>query len=144
MATTLAIASPSLLGWNRASQLRDAGDHLMATIRYARTKSIATSQVYRLTVDTNAGAYQLTVQEGQNFVSLGTELGRQLIVPDDCRIELSGIDGKALNTIDFYPSGRTQPAKLKIWNQKTGDSLQIECASPAQEFKFVTDEAQKR
>jgi len=139
MATTLALVSPSLHGWNRGAELRDAGDHFMATVRYARTQAIATSQTYRLTVDSRSGTYQLTVLQGTDYVPLGNELGRQLSVPEGTKIDLSGLDGKAMEYMEFYPSGRTDPARIKIWNEQTKDEIQIECPAPAAEFRFVTD-----
>jgi type II secretion system protein H len=135
--TALAIASPSLRGWSRASKLRDASDQFMATVRYARAQAISTSQVCRLTVDANGGTYQLSTQEGQNFVELGNDFGRVFGVPEGCRIEMTELGGKSISTVDFYPTGRTQPAHVKISYEELGETVEFECPTPAQSFAVV-------
>src|SRR4051812_41387822 len=76
ISTAMAIAAPSLGGWNRGSKLRDAGDQFLAVARYARTQALANAQTYRLNIDPAGGRYWLTAQEGQGFVNLGNEFGR--------------------------------------------------------------------
>src|SRR5580765_396353 len=71
-----AASAPSLVGWGRASAVRDAGDQFLSVARWARTQALAESTVYRLNVDANSGTYWVTVQQGMNYVPPGNEYGR--------------------------------------------------------------------
>src|SRR6185503_3394053 len=72
----LAMAAPSLGGWGRAAKLRDTGDQFLAVTRWARSQAIADAQIYRLNLDTSAGTYWLTTQQGEQFVELGNSFGQ--------------------------------------------------------------------
>src|SRR2546421_9085952 len=87
----LAAAAPSLTGWGKAAKLRDAGDQFLAVTRWARTQALADAQVYRLNVDSSAGTYWVTVQNGQQFVAPGSEFGRVFSVPDGFAIAMTTI-----------------------------------------------------
>ncbi|MFI5381797.1 MAG: GspH/FimT family pseudopilin [Tepidisphaerales bacterium] len=143
--TALAVAAPSLRGWNRASYLRNAADEFVAATRYARTQAVATGQLHRLTVEN--GQYQLAVQQGEAFVPVASNLGHATL-PDgwDIKITSQGqaTQGQAAqvqatengNSIDFYPTGRTQPAKVRITSDQ-GVVLEVECAAPTESFQVI-------
>jgi hypothetical protein len=40
--------------------------------------------------------------------------------------------------VEFYPTGRTWPAHVRI-TLDNGDSTDIACESPGEEFRFVTN-----
>src|SRR4051812_36578627 len=129
----LAMAAPQLRGWNQGAKMRDAGDQVLALTKLARAQSIADSSVYRLTVNQDSGVVSLAVQQGENFVSVGTSVAAPVSMPTDFKVELTDPENKPLEAIDFYPTGRTQPGKLRI---TYGDNYiyEIECPSPAEGF----------
>jgi type II secretion system protein H len=136
----LATAAPSLRGWNRGSKLRDAGEQFLAVARYARTQSAADGRVYRINIDANSGSYVLTAQDGQQFVTLGTEFGRVYSVPDGFRLAVSGSQPNSrVDAIDFYPTGRTQPARIQIAADEY-DLITIESPSPSEGFRLVSNQ----
>ncbi|MGA2500356.1 MAG: GspH/FimT family pseudopilin [Tepidisphaeraceae bacterium] len=133
--TALAVAAPSLRNWGRASYLRNAADEFVAATRLARTEAVATGQLHRLTVDN--GQYQVTAQQGEQFVPVASNLGRG-ILPEGFSIQLTstGQTADKGNSIDFFPTGRTQPAKVRITSDQ-GETLEIECAAPAESFRVL-------
>jgi len=84
-----ATAAPSLVGWGRASTVRDAGDQFLAVARWARTQALADSTIYRLNVDSREGTYWVTMQDGMNYVKPGSEFGRVFRVPDGFSIAMT-------------------------------------------------------
>ena len=134
-----AASAPSLVGWGRASVVRDAGDQFLAVARWARTQALADSTVYRLNVDSKNGTYWVTVQDGMNYVSPGNEYGRIYSVPEGFSIAMTTIgqdQQQQLTAVDFLPTGRTQPARVRIGRSDT-DAVNIECPTPAEGFRLV-------
>src|SRR5687767_1937274 len=82
VAAALAVAAPSLGGWRRGQRLQSAGDEFLAVARHGRALAVANAQVHRLYVDANNGTYWLMAQEGQEFVNLGTGMGRVFALPE--------------------------------------------------------------
>ena len=77
---------------------------------------MASAQTHRLLVDTRAGTYHLTVQQGQEFVAVASDLGDVYELPEGYRIELT-LAEKAQEQdtwIEFYATGRTQVATVRI------------------------------
>ena len=138
---TLAIAAPSLSGWGRGGKMRDATDELLAAVRYARTQSVAEGRVYRLNLDPSGQGYWLTMQEGQNFIPLGNTFGIKWSLPESFRLQATGVDQGAqrTSTIDFFPTGRTQPARIRLISPN-GDTAEIVCPTPAEQFALATDQ----
>jgi len=92
--------------------------------------------IYRLTIDAQAGAYQLTRQDGTKFTQATSDFGEVQHVPDGYRLELlqqQGATAGAATTIDFYPSGRTQPLGVRF-TAANGESMQVICPSAAEDF----------
>src|SRR5215211_7461140 len=82
IATALAVAAPAMSGWGRGSRMRDAGDQLLATTKWARAQAIAEGQIYRLNVDPQKSLYWVTVQEGTQFVPVDKDFGRETLAED--------------------------------------------------------------
>jgi len=134
-----AVSAPSLVGWGRASAVRDAGDQFLSVARWARTQALADSTVYRLNVDASTGTYWVTVQQGMNYVPPGNEYGRVYSVPDGFSIAMTTIgqdQQQALSAVDFLPTGRTQPARVRI-GRSDNDAVNIECPTPAEGFRLA-------
>src|SRR5687768_16481901 len=110
IATALAVAAPSLGGWRRGQRLNTAGDEFLAVARHGRALAIANAQVHRLYVDPADGRYWLMAQEGQQFVNLGTGMGKVFTLPEGCAIVMgNGTDQMPLEYVEFYPTGRMHP-----------------------------------
>jgi type II secretion system protein H len=135
----LGMAVASWRGTGRGMKLRDAGDQFLALTRYARTQSAAEARVYRLTVDPQSGTYQLTAADGQNFVNLGNEFGRVFALPDGFKIALTDDRSKDMEFIEFYPTGRTQPARV-LFTADDGYTYGVYCPSPAEGFIVAKQE----
>src|SRR5207244_2945716 len=105
--TALAMAAPSLNGWARGSKMRDAVDQFVALTQFARTQAVSTATVHRLQVDGGARTYYVLVQDGEQFVPLNTEMGRQFPLPDEFSLKATDATGQNRDFIDFYPTGRT-------------------------------------
>ena len=149
IAIALAAAAPKLRGWSRGQQLREAADSFVYFTRYARAQAVSDGIIYRLTVDANNGTYTLTKQDGDNFVAAPFDYGDTQRVPQGYRIELiqqqqqqqAAVPAADVpNTIDFYPSGRTQMASVRI-SASSGDGITVSCLGAAEQFAVVTGEA---
>jgi prepilin-type N-terminal cleavage/methylation domain-containing protein len=134
--TALAIAAPSLNGWARGSKMRDAVDQFVALTQFARTQAVSTATVHRLQVDAGARTYYVLMQDGEQFVPLNTEMGRQFPLPDEFGLKMTDLAGGNRDYVDFYPTGRTDPAIVQITAQN-GDVTEIRCPSPAEPFRVV-------
>lgn len=137
--TALAVAAPAMRGWSSGSRLRDAGDQFLALTRWARSQAVADSRVYRLYVEPGAAQYWVAVQDGLEFVSIGSSLGQVFTLPNEMTIELTGVESASqpLEFIEFDPTGRTWPARVRI-SLDVDDFLEIACESPADEFRLMT------
>jgi prepilin-type N-terminal cleavage/methylation domain-containing protein len=137
----LARAAPSLRGWNRGTQLRNAGDDFLATARWARAQAVADAKVYRLNVDAGAGKYWVTVQQGGQFVNVANSFGQAVTLPpDELRIQLAAVQPASSappEFIEFYPSGRSTAARVRITLLMDGSTVDIECPTPAEGFALV-------
>ncbi len=114
----LAMAAPALNNWNRASHQRDAADQILALTRYARTQAIADATAYRFNLDTQTNQYWLTRLNGQQFVALGNSFGQKFTAPDNSHLDLMSAQGQAIDHVDFFSTGRTQPAPMPDRKQR--------------------------
>ncbi len=131
VAAALAVAAPSLGGWRRGQRLQSAGDEFLAVARHGRALAVANAQVHRLYVDPNNGTYWLMAREGQDFVHLGTGMGRVFALPEGCTIAMSAANQQLpLECVEFYPTGRMQPAADVVITGETGET-----------YSFVTPSA---
>jgi len=135
--TALAMAAPSLNGWARGSKMRDAVDQFVALTQFARTQAISTATVHRLQIEGPARAYYVLNQDGEEFVPLNTEMGRQFPLPDEFSLKLTDLGGANRDYIDFYPTGRTDPGVVEITPTNGGDVVVIRCPSPTEAYRLV-------
>ena len=131
----LAIVAPSLSAWSHGTQLRDLADQFVSLTRLARSRAVADGFNYRINIDAKGGTYQLMVEGGGNFVPMQSAWGRLFTMPDGIELQLLSSTGGAPDqpAIDFYPTGRVQPATVKITSAR-GETIQINCPSPAEGF----------
>jgi Tfp pilus assembly protein FimT len=139
----LGMAVPSLRGFASASRARDAQSQLVALAQYAKARAAAESRVYRL--NTDGESYWLTVQEGEDFIPTGTDMGRTFSLPPDTRVELDSTNADAVtNGIDFHPDGRSDTVRLRLTDERTGTVTTIACLSPAEPFRVLSQEEASR
>ena len=140
----MGIAAPSLRGFLAGSRSRDAASELLALTQFARARAIADCTVYRLVIDSQSGAYGLQMQEGEQFVATGTDFGQTFKLPDGMRLEFTRADHLSVgNWIDFHPTGRTDPATIRLTNTLNELTI-IQCLSPAEPFRILTSEEASR
>src|SRR4051812_43895255 len=135
------MAVASWRGTSRGMKLRDAGEQFLSVARYARTQAAAEARVFRLNVDAQNRTYQLTAQDGQDFVSLGTEFGRTFSLPEGFNIAMTDAQQAPLGSIEFFPNGRTQPAHVRLTSDDNY-TVDLDCPSSAEGFGLVVSAAQ--
>jgi len=138
----LAAAAPSLRGFWAGRRTDDAARQLLAATAFAHSQSVADGQVYRLNVDRQSNKYVLTRLEQGMFVELGTNIGRIHELPEDMRISLTRADGTGVDYVDFYPTGRTDPAIIEVIPERS-EPIRIVCLSPTETF-HIQDPSEAR
>jgi len=160
IAAALAVAAPSLGGWRRGQRLQSAGEEFLSVARHGRALAIANAQVHRLYVDPASGRYWLMAQDGMQFANLGTSMGRVFELPEGCTIAMSS-SSSATNTtnavaaqnggivtqgpleyVEFYPSGRMQPAASVVITGESGDTYAFDTPSAVEGLVVVGAPAQ--
>lgn len=134
--TVMAIAAPSLRGFWGGSETNNTATQVLALTQWARSAAITEGCLYRLNIDATTGEYWLTVQQDSDFVPLGLEIGRVFTLAEETRIELSRLDGSNENWITFHPSGRLEPATIRIVDRRNQE-IQISCPSPTERFQIL-------
>lgn len=134
--TALGMAAPSLRGWSRGSRLRDTADQFLALTRLARSQAVASCQVHRLCLS-SSGQYQLLVQHGEEFVPIASSFGDVFMLPEGYRIQLRVLTEGSENCIDFYPTGRTQPAHVLIISDQE-ETIELACTTPSEMFRLIS------
>ena len=135
IASALAIAAPAMSGWGRNMRLRDAGDQLHATTKWARAQAIAQGQIYRLYVDAHAGTYWVSVQEGTEFVQLDNEFARDTVLEAGQAIKLTDEQDQPIEFVTFYPTGRISPScNLSVSDDR--GQVDLICRTPAEGFRL--------
>jgi type II secretion system protein H len=130
----MAIAAPSLRGWSHGTRLRDSADQFLAATRFAHTQAIADCKTYRLYVDARSGTYWVTMQNGQDFVNVGSDFGRVFQLPDGVQMQVTTDSAPTVEYIDFYPSGRSMPATARFVDE--AGAITVTCRSPAEGFQI--------
>ena len=145
----MAVAAPSLRGWSHGARLRDSADQFLAAARFAHTKAIADCKTYRLYIDSRAGTYWVTVQDGLQFVNVGSDFGRVFEVAEGVTMQVTtgaanpaGANaGTNAEYIEFYPSGRSMPAVARFSDDMA--SIDVTCRSPAEGFRIDRNASQQ-
>lgn len=136
LALLMAVAAPDLRGWSRNGKLRDATDQMMASIRYARGQAIHDAVTYRLSVDPTGTLVQVQRQEGGLFVAIDDTYAGPIIMPDGFVVEIDRLDGGLSAVVDFFPDGRTTPARI-VLTAPWGRQVVMAAPTAAQPFELV-------
>ena len=133
LAIVLALAAPKLTGWREAGKLRNSADDFISATRFARAQAVSSGYVCVVAIDKQGGAFVVKQQNGQNFTNVDGEFGQPLTILDGGQIDSIDSGKTAIDQITFYPTGRVQPASVKI-TAGDGESVTITCATPADDF----------
>jgi type II secretion system protein H len=134
----MAMTAPALRNFWKGNRVKDAGDQLAAMTRLARTSAISDGMMYRLAIDEDGKGYALMMLQGQAFVLAP---GHDYELPAEVQIEVMKSDGSSALWIDFHPSGRTEPATIRVSAEGHKDIV-LTCHSPTETFVQVTEETQ--
>jgi type II secretion system protein H len=133
LAIVLALAAPKLQGWREGGKLRNSADDFISATKYARSQSVSSGYVCSVTIDKQNGTYVVQQQSGQNYTNVAGEFGQPMSILEGGQIEAIDSGKAAINQILFYPTGRVQPASVKI-TANDGESVTITCPTPAEDF----------
>ncbi|CAA9403069.1 MAG: hypothetical protein AVDCRST_MAG64-1828, partial [uncultured Phycisphaerae bacterium] len=149
------ITIPSLRGPAAKRGIDECSGQLLALAQYARSQAVSEGVAYRLNVDAANGVYYLTRQDGPDFYELGHEFGRQFEVPEGIEVQwddafltqqlqaaeatgqvLPERVAAAVPYVEFRPSGRTDPALIRL-TDRDGEVTQVLCPSSTETFRIV-------
>jgi Tfp pilus assembly protein FimT len=143
VSTAVAIMVPSLNGWRKGSELRDAADAFVTMTNRARALAIADAVTYRVTANANGLAFSMTKESldapGQ-FDPVTGSAGRNVEMPDGAQ---ATVTGGVENAIEFYPSGRMTLASVRFTDSR-GYEVNVNCPSPAEGFAVVSPQGEGR
>jgi type II secretion system protein H len=134
----LGTVAPSLRGHSRSSRLRDTAEQFVTLTRLARTRAVSTGQPHRVVIDAANRRCVLAVQSGLQFNEItGQGDDNEFPFPDNVTIRMVEAPGGARDFLDFMPNGRAQAAKVRVSANDDGESVDVECATPAESFHVL-------
>lgn len=134
----LALSAPSLRGFLASRQTADSAQTVLALTQWARSYAVSQGQPCRLNVDSQSGAYWLTVQDAGKFVAVTNDFGRRFQIPTDGAISLkTDSPGAKVDYVQFYPTGRNDVATIEI-RGKQGETYQVACLSATESFRVIS------
>jgi len=92
---------------------------------------------HRLEIDPMNALYRVTCLEGETWVPVTGEQGRDTLLPPGLDFELLRQDGAMVDAIDFHPNGRISPATLTL-SAEWGEVVTLEAAGAADTLRRVT------
>lgn len=138
VALVMAIAAPNLRGFARGARLRDAAADFVASTQFARLNSATTAATHRILVEGGGMNWTMEIQEGEAFQRVeGPDAHPDQPLPEGYRVEITDLSGAPLEAIEFYPTGRTTPARVRITNPD-GKYLDLEAVTPTDAFHITT------
>ena len=114
LSVVLAMVAPSLSGFGAGREAEFAAAQVMTLSRWAREQAIADGRVHRLHFNASTGVYWVSAQVGGVFQRIPGEFGQDFPLPDGVTMEWDAPSDGGAYCIDFHPSGRAQPARIKV------------------------------
>ena len=114
IAVVLAMVAPSLSNFTAGRDADFAASQLVSVARWAREQAISEGRVYRLNFDEASQIYFVTAQVGGTFQRPPVEFGQAFDIPDGVVMKWAAPRDGALAVVDFFPSGRCQPARIDV------------------------------
>lgn len=135
----LGLASPSLRGFFTGRKTADVALDVVSMTQWAHSQAVSQGRPYRMNFDSQGHCW-LTTQRAGAYVDVPGEETRRLSIPEGVRVTLETTSTQeAASFIQFYPSGRTQAAKIKITGPKS-ERFVVACDGPADRFRILTSQ----
>jgi len=141
IATLLAVAAPSLRGFYSGQRTINVARQMLGLMQLAQHAAVNEGRVYRFNLDVDTGLYWLTMQEGAAFIELEYDLGATFALPDTVTVQWLNTSGEPVmrHYVDFYPTGRVEPAALRLRGQ-LGETVDLICLAATERFHLARDE----
>jgi type II secretion system protein H len=136
VAIVAALAAPKLQSWRQGGKLRDSADEFVAATKFARTRAVSSGYVCVVAIDKQSGTFSVKQQSGQKYTDVEGEFGAANPVVEGGSIQAIDAGKTPIDMIMFYPTGRVQPASVKI-TADDGESVTIVCTAPAEDFAIA-------
>ena len=158
VAVAMGITAPRLGLFTGSRHIVNTSARFVALSDYARTQSVSEGRTYRLNIDRDRGAYWLTAEDDGVYQRLGSDMGKDFLLPHGVKIEsvefaydtedvsVPGLrmpgryyedtEGEDDNKeyISFSPEGYAMPALLRLSDSR-GNVLEIACRYPSDRFR---------
>ena len=139
IAIVVAIVAPSFRGSARGRRTGDTARQVISLSHYARTQAVSLGKTYRLNFDLDAGTYWLTTRLYDAFENPGTEFGRTFSIADGVRMECDIQPQQDGLYVEFNPTGRTDPATIRLIDDQDGSMTIVACESATELFHILDD-----
>ena len=137
LAVVAAAAAPALGGWGRGQRLGNAADELVATVRWARMKSVSDGAAVRLECDADGTHYLVSeLAPGGDWRPVDAEQGISRAVGEKLSLRIDRADGGDGSTISLWPNGRISPVRVTITSER-GDTKVLACEGAADPLREV-------
>lgn len=148
LAVVAMMVAPSFRNFARAQDAEDSANQILALSRWAQTQAVARAERYRLYMDQQTGQYQLMVERGQVFETLGEEFGRAFVLPHGVHMECSVLTEGNRSYVQFDPDGRVwaYPREFNIGLTQSGSvrliaadgsAITLLCDSPTENLRII-------
>ena len=124
---------PSLRGFAASRRINESAAQIVALMQHARDMSINEGMVYQFNLDTQAGHYWLTQKNGVTYKKLNESFGQNFSLPHDVTAQWihDNRSAAALEHVSFYPTGRIEPATLRLAGVR-GKVAFVSCTAPTE------------
>jgi len=142
IAICAAIVAPNLRGFAHGRTLPNTATALMTTARWCRVQALSDGLEYRLNLDTSAGKWWVTKDDGTgaNFTGVADDLGREYTMPEgvtisDISFQSQMAASDAGTFISFRPGGRTDVAHITLSSDNF--TVAVACDTPLGSYHVV-------
>ena len=135
IATALASVAPSLSGFVKGRKTDEAAMQFVALTHWARSQAVSDGTSYQINLDTQAGKWWISVEEGDSFTDVTGPFGRVYTVGEGVQLEtdIPVIDGRRVITFDAY--GHSDVGVVRFLGNKS--EIEVACDAPVDEFHVV-------
>lgn len=131
IAVAISVVAPSLSGFAKGRGPINAAGLFVTTARWARAQAITSGNVYHLNIDTTAGKWWLSADNGSTTSDVSGDFAGYTL-PDGVSMTTDAPKAQNSNAqvIDFDPSGRSDPGTVHFSGPR-GGSADVGCDTPA-------------
>jgi prepilin-type N-terminal cleavage/methylation domain-containing protein len=138
IAVAVMMMAPMLGSFVRGRGPTNTAGQFVSLAHWARSQAVADGTAYHLNIDTTAGTWWLTKDNGQSFASVDAAYyGKVFSVPDDVRIQTDAPKLDKAQVIAFDPSGRSDPAVVKFIGTRGNGESDAVCETAIDPFHVV-------